>query len=599
MSTQSSVFRKVSLDRLSSPEQLDQKLTVISPVGWVALVCLVVLIIAALAWGFLGSVHSNVQGHGMLVHGSDIVTLTSHTSGRVSAVNVQSGDFVEQGQILAYVEQEDLTRQIEQVFDRLGALDAIRVDTLEFDIGLLDSDTYREFAQLAGQIRSARTQTEAQRAEAANREQDLANQRQTQAHQVRALEERITSLEGQITEHTRLVAHQREVDLANARAQDRQHAAGLLPRSYWRDRDYTDDANLLQMRSQRDELVLQRGFVREDIALLLAAGVTPAAPEYAELVAPLRRQESTLDSQISAVNRQISLHEDRLYYQHRQEERQQAAARAAPSVYEQLRRRPDYDPTLAQMQSQMEDLRLQLLQARIQEAHLVATPTGFIWGGYNQTADQVDALTEQFAGMMVVRRQDYLRQLDDFNERLARDSVIRASERGVVAGMYLESGGFVQPGTVVGRIAQAEYEEYGYLDVILYVPVDRGMLVQAGMEVNVSPATVRREDHGYIVGQVIAVSTHAVTQEHMMSTLQNQQLVQMFGGQAPVLEVQIQLLRDPTTISGYRWSTPRGAPITISPGTISSGEIRVDSRRPIDMVVPFIRRLVMGTQNGG
>ena len=50
MSTRS-VFRKVSLDRLASPEQLDQLMQITTPKGWVALLALSVLLLTAIVWG--------------------------------------------------------------------------------------------------------------------------------------------------------------------------------------------------------------------------------------------------------------------------------------------------------------------------------------------------------------------------------------------------------------------------------------------------------------------------------------------------------------------------------------------------------------------
>lgn len=50
--SENKIFRKVSLDRLSSPEELDQRLAVTTPIGWLALVSISLLVTAALIWGF-------------------------------------------------------------------------------------------------------------------------------------------------------------------------------------------------------------------------------------------------------------------------------------------------------------------------------------------------------------------------------------------------------------------------------------------------------------------------------------------------------------------------------------------------------------------
>ena len=579
MAEHKSIYRKVSLDRLSSPEQLDQKVTVVSPSGWIAIISLAVLVVAALFWGFLGSVSNRVSGGGVLMPREGVVTLISTTSGQITDVYVSAGEYVERGQIIASVSQDEITRQIQRVQDNLEALDAIYPRTLDLDILALNTELYREFSGLASQIRAARIQQEAQRAEAEHHENDFASQRTSLAHQIQRIEGQIASLERQISAHTRSLAYQREVDLENARAQDRQRFD--IPE---------DDANLIQMRGQRDEFLLQRDYVREDLAALLAQQsiLPPDDPNYDLLEAEIvgrRRQESSLDNQITSISSQISLQE----YIFRG---QQEAARAAPSVYEQVRNRPIYDPSLAQMHSQLDDLRQQLNQAQEQEAQ-GGSDTDFLWGGYNQTEGHIVSLTEQFANLQQIARQDLLRELEYLELRFEQYSVVTAGFSGTITSLAIYRYNFVQPGSVIGNIVRSVPEGNTY-NVVLYVPVDRGMLIREGMNANISPTTVNREEHGHMLGVVTAVSEFAVTQEHMMSTLQNQQLVQTFGGQGAVIEVVVELERDDSTVSGFQWSTLRGAPFTIEPGTICIGEVTVYTQRPIDMVMPFLRRLIVG-----
>jgi hypothetical protein len=71
MSEQSnSIFRKESLERLSSPEQLDQLMQVVSPKSWLPLASLASLMALALVWGFLGRIPITAVGKGILVHPS-------------------------------------------------------------------------------------------------------------------------------------------------------------------------------------------------------------------------------------------------------------------------------------------------------------------------------------------------------------------------------------------------------------------------------------------------------------------------------------------------------------------------------------------------
>ena len=52
-----SIFRKKALDRISSPEELDQYLTVTGPGVWLPLLAVVVLLIGSIVWMVFGQIH--------------------------------------------------------------------------------------------------------------------------------------------------------------------------------------------------------------------------------------------------------------------------------------------------------------------------------------------------------------------------------------------------------------------------------------------------------------------------------------------------------------------------------------------------------------
>ena len=52
----SDLFRKKSLDRISSPEQLNDYIRVTTPTVWLVLLALVILLAGMLLWSILGTV---------------------------------------------------------------------------------------------------------------------------------------------------------------------------------------------------------------------------------------------------------------------------------------------------------------------------------------------------------------------------------------------------------------------------------------------------------------------------------------------------------------------------------------------------------------
>jgi hypothetical protein len=68
---QEKLFRKVALERLSSPEQLDQLMQVTGPKSWLALAALFALLIVVVMWGVFGTISITVEGSGALVSSSN------------------------------------------------------------------------------------------------------------------------------------------------------------------------------------------------------------------------------------------------------------------------------------------------------------------------------------------------------------------------------------------------------------------------------------------------------------------------------------------------------------------------------------------------
>lgn len=126
------IFRKVSLERLSSPEQLDQMVQVTDPRGWIALAGLGALLLAAVGWGIWGSIPTEAQGDGILLRQGGISDLVANAAGQVQEMLVGVGDVIEKGQPVARIQQDALLRQIADDRSKLALLrsqyeDAVRV----------------------------------------------------------------------------------------------------------------------------------------------------------------------------------------------------------------------------------------------------------------------------------------------------------------------------------------------------------------------------------------------------------------------------------------------------------------------------------------
>jgi HlyD family secretion protein len=118
------LFRKESLERLSSPERLDQLMQVVSPKSWLPLTALGSLAVAALTWSIHGRIPITVEGRGVLVYPRNVVSFQSKSSGQLATLNVEVGDVVEKGDVIGTIDQAELRKQLEQQRTKLAELQA-------------------------------------------------------------------------------------------------------------------------------------------------------------------------------------------------------------------------------------------------------------------------------------------------------------------------------------------------------------------------------------------------------------------------------------------------------------------------------------------
>lgn len=85
-------------------------------------------------------------------------------------------------------------------------------------------------------------------------------------------------------------------------------------------------------------------------------------------------------------------------------------------------------------------------------------------------------------------------------------------------------------------------------------------------------------------------SEFPVTNQGIVSVLQNQALANFFSKDGPPYAVHVDLIKNANTVSGYRWTSNDGPPIKIASGTTLNAEITVLEQRPISLLIPFLRK---------
>jgi HlyD family secretion protein len=204
------------------------------------------------------------------------------------------------------------------------------------------------------------------------------------------------------------------------------------------------------------------------------------------------------------------------------------------------------------------------------------------------------------------RNTDFQRERDALNRRLQGDEAQRkvamiksrlereSEVRSPFAGRIVEVRAAVQNAITVGDpilLVEPSGAERGELEAILYVSAATGKRIQKGMDVDLSPSTVKPEEFGALRGKVSSIAEVPTSRSAMMAVLSDLDLVEKFSREIGLpLEMRVSLTPDTSTPSGYKWSSSQGPPIRISAGTLCSGSVTVRRQSPLSLVVPLARR---------
>ncbi|MEH2068019.1 MAG: NHLP bacteriocin system secretion protein [Nostoc sp.] len=205
--------------------------------------------------------------------------------------------------------------------------------------------------------------------------------------------------------------------------------------------------------------------------------------------------------------------------------------------------------------------------------------------------DSQQALSEQQDLETVTNRkkeiQEVQRNIAQLAVQVMNDSLIKSSYSGRVLEISATPGQVVLQGTPIGAIAAQQ--RVSQKMSVAFFPVGNGKQIQTGMKVQVTPSTVQRERFGGIIGAVTDVSAFPVTKESALSVVGNAEFVQALMSQEPQIQVAAQLQSDPSTFSGYKWSSSQGPQLQITPGTTTIVQVTVEERAPISFVLPLFK----------
>jgi len=223
---------------------------------------------------------------------------------------------------------------------------------------------------------------------------------------------------------------------------------------------------------------------------------------------------------------------------------------------------------LTDAQQRREDTQNEILKLRSQQTDL-------------ETQRERESQTSEFAV------NDARRQMEAAASQLTQNTQITSPIDGRVLEIKISAGAVLTVGTPVIAIES----EGKQLEALIYIPAERGKNVKLGMPVRIEPSMVKREEFGTMVGTITTISDFPITPQGMAAVLHNDNLVQRFSKEGAAYAATVSLEQDPETTSGYRWAVGKGPPVKLTSGTLTHAEITTRRQRPIDLVVPLLKKL--------
>ena len=130
------------------------------------------------------------------------------------------------------------------------------------------------------------------------------------------------------------------------------------------------------------------------------------------------------------------------------------------------------------------------------------------------------------------------------------------------------------------------------LEVIAYIPSLLAKNLRVGMEAEISPSNIKREEYGFIRGRVDFVADFPATDDAMMRNFENSTLVKTLSESGPVTELRATLNPNANTRTGFAWSTSTGPRTSITSGTICLIDVVTRREKPVSLVFPYLHSRV-------
>lgn len=527
------LFREEALERLSSPERLDQLMNVVNPRAWLPLAGLGSLVAVALVWSVLGRLPLTVSGQGVLLYPRSVVQFQAPSDGTVITLKIKSGDNVKKGDVIGIISQPSLEQQLQQEKKKLAEL----LSQAKSSDSVRQTKLTSERTNLAKQQANLKASLE--------REQIVPKLRQ---------------------KNLILLAQNRDVIIKRLSSDQK-----LLPSLRQRSLE-----SLLQKKEGLDKRVAQINKLLPQLKTQLDARRNLYDQKIVSADVMLSAQREYLDSvaQLSDLESQ-------------QKQLEVEQANTERQYLDSLNQTNELNVKLQEIEVKQVDIQRQYQQSlnTIDELNTKLQDVNSQLAKLAQ--EELEASINTNNNIQEVRR-----KIAQIEREIELKSQIISEYDGKVIELAVVPGQIVSGGTRLGSI-NAKGSDAKLMSVIYFADKD-GKQVKSGMEVQVTPSMVKRERFGGIMGKVETVTAFPVTVQDMSTIIGNQNLAESLadnlaasGSKAPI-QVFAEL-ETANTKSGYKWSSSIGPDIQLSSGTSVQVRVKVGEVAPISYIIPLFK----------
>ena len=106
------LFSREALDKMRSPEKLDTLLQVTTPVGWIGLSAILLLLFGVVLWSIMGSFTVKADGYGLIMDAGGVRKLSAMTTGQIDEIYISQGSRIRENQQIMQLSRRPSVRYV-------------------------------------------------------------------------------------------------------------------------------------------------------------------------------------------------------------------------------------------------------------------------------------------------------------------------------------------------------------------------------------------------------------------------------------------------------------------------------------------------------